>query len=56
LNFYLSKKYKNKADILFSDFYKKEAKKYIEKRINEIAKQNNLDFNKLKITSAKTRW
>jgi len=54
--FYLDKKYKDKANILFANFYKKEARKYIEKRINDIAKQNNLKFNKLKITSAKTRW
>jgi len=56
MNFYLGKKYKDNASILFSDFYKKEARKYIEKRINEIAEQNNLKFNNLKITSAKTRW
>jgi predicted metal-dependent hydrolase len=54
--FYLDKKYKKTADVLFSNFYKKEARKYIEKRIYEIAKQNDLEFNTLKITSAKTRW
>lgn len=54
--FYLDKKYKNKANILFTNFYKKEAKKHIEKRINFIADKYNLKFNNLKITSAKTRW
>lgn len=56
MNFFLNKKYKSKASDLFADFYKKEAKKYIEKRINFIAEQNKLEFNSLKITSAKTRW
>ena len=56
MNFYLDKKYKNDANILFANFYKKEARKYIEVRINEIAEKNNLKFNNLKITSAKTRW
>ncbi len=54
--FYLDKKYKKDAAILFADFYKKEARIYIEKRINFIANKYNLTFNKLKITSAKTRW
>ena len=56
LNFYIDRKNKDNANILFSDFYKNESRKYIEKRINEIANQNNLIFNNLKITSAKTRW
>lgn len=54
--FYLNKDYKKDASKLFADFYKKEARKHIEKRINEISEQNNLKFNKLSITSAKTRW
>lgn len=56
MNFTLSKKYKDSASKLFADFYKVEARKYIEKRIDIIAKQNNLKFNNLRITSAKTRW
>jgi len=56
MTFYLDHKYKSKADILFSNFYKLEAKKYISNRIKIIAKKNNLTFNNLKITSAKTRW
>jgi len=56
LHFNLAKKYKDDAAKLFAEFYKKEARKYIEKRINEIADQNNLKFNNLRITSAKTRW
>jgi predicted metal-dependent hydrolase len=56
MNFILSKKYKNNASDLFSDFYKKEARKHIEKRIIFISEKYNLKYNKLKITSAKTRW
>jgi predicted metal-dependent hydrolase len=54
--FHLDKKYKSKAPELFANFYKLEAKKYINNRINIIAEKNNLMFNNLKITSAKTRW
>ena len=56
MNFYLDKKYKSKASELFANFYKKEARKYIEWRINFIANKNKLKFNNLKITSARTRW
>ena len=56
MNFHLDKKLKSKASELFADFYKIEARKYIERRINFIAEENNLEFNKLRITSAKTRW
>jgi len=41
---------------LFIKFYKKEAKKYISKKIYEICEILNLSFNKLKITSASSRW
>lgn len=41
---------------LFIKFYKKEAKKYISKKIYEICETLNLSFNKLKITSASFRW
>ena len=56
MNFFLGKRFKSKAADSFATFYKKEARKYIEKRIKFIAEQNNLEFNDLKITSAKTRW
>lgn len=36
--------------------YKKEAKKYISERILEICKKLKIDFNFLKITSARSRW
>lgn len=56
LFFYLNKKHKDRLREKFIEFYKYEAKKYIEKRITEISKENNLVFNSFKITSAKTRW
>ena len=40
----------------FIKFYKKEAKKYISERILEICKKLKIDFNFLKITSARSRW
>ena len=49
-------KYKEDASKAFELFYKYEAKKYIEERITFISKKYNLEFNTLKITSAKTRW
>lgn len=40
----------------FIKFYKKEAKSYIISRTLEIAEKLDLQFNKIRITSAKTRW
>ncbi len=40
----------------FIQFYKKEAKKYIIPRVLEISEKLDLKFNKIRITSAKTRW
>ncbi len=56
MNFYLSKDYKKEAQKFFEKFYKKEAKKYLKNRLDEIANKYNLEYNVLKITSAKTRW
>ena len=56
MNFYLNPKYKKDASKLFADFYKDEARNYIETRIYQIAGDNNLSFEWVKITSAKTRW
>jgi predicted metal-dependent hydrolase len=35
---------------------KKEAKSYISERLKELSVQNNLKYNKLRFSSAKTRW
>jgi len=56
MNFYLNKIHKWSVNEKLIEFYKLEAKQYISKRINEIATANSLDFNWLRITSAKTRW
>lgn len=37
-------------------FYKREARKYIEIRLENIANLNNLEFSDFRITSARTRW
>lgn len=56
IHFYLSKKYKVVAKERFENFYRLEAKKYIPNRVKEIAQKNKLKFNRVTITSAKTRW
>lgn len=55
-NFYINEEQKNNAKILFENFYKKEAKEYISKRLEEISKKYSLEYNNLKITSAITKW
>lgn len=47
---------KQNAQDSFTLFYKQEAKKYLSKKLPELAGKNNLDYKALKITSAKTRW
>jgi len=56
MTFTLAGKYKKDASKLFENFYKYEARKYIEERIKFISEKYDLEFNKLRITSAKTRW
>jgi len=56
MNFFLNKNKKSQAKDLFINFYKKEAKKYLQKRLDEISEKYELKYNTLKITSAKTRW
>jgi len=56
LKLYLHKRHKIVVKDKLVDFYKKEAKKYIVPRLKEIAEKNNLKYNIVKITSAKTRW
>ncbi|MDD2871122.1 MAG: SprT family zinc-dependent metalloprotease [Candidatus Gracilibacteria bacterium] len=56
MNFVLSRANKKDASKLFVEFYKREARFYIENRIKFIANKYDLKFNKLGITSAKTRW
>ncbi len=56
LNFYLSNKHKNKIREKFLEFYKMESSFYIKTKVLEIASVNKLNYNVIKITSAKTRW
>lgn len=56
MNFYLSREFKKDLKDLLEKFYKLEAKKYIKNRLDFIAWKYNLEYNNLKITSAKTRW
>lgn len=56
INFYLSNKHKNKIKEKLLEFYKMESILYIKTKVLEIASVNNLNYNSVKITSAKTRW
>jgi predicted metal-dependent hydrolase len=50
------KQQESKVDIHRIDEYKKQARDYIPKRVEEIARKYWCKYNKIKITSAKTRW
>lgn len=52
----IPKTFKKNIKEKLAQFYKKQAKEYIELRLENIANLNDLKFNKLRITSAKTRW
>jgi len=56
MNFIVNKNSKSIAKELFEEFYKREARKYIKNRLEEISAKYNLKYNKFSITSAKTRW
>jgi len=57
---WINDKLKNKKKSIIDNSkiseYKKKAKKYIPNRTIEVAKQYQIKFNTIKITSAKTRW
>jgi len=55
-NFYLNIKHKTKIKEKLTEFYKMESSFYIKTKVFEIASINNLKYNSIKITSAKTRW
>lgn len=56
INFYLSEKHKNKIKEKLLEFYKMESSFYIKTKVIELASVNDLHYNTIKITSAKTRW
>lgn len=51
-----SQQWKSLIDISKIEEYKQQAKNYIPNRVEQIAKRYWYDYNKIKITSAKTRW
>jgi predicted metal-dependent hydrolase len=53
--FYLSNLV-NEPEVAFRRFYIQYAREYITKRVIHFAKTNNLEFEKIKINQAKTRW
>ncbi|WP_187647730.1 M48 family metallopeptidase [Nitrosophilus labii] len=54
--FIVNEKYKYKAKEILIGFYKKEAKEYISKRVEELSKKYDLTYNLIKINSTKRRW
>jgi predicted metal-dependent hydrolase len=55
-NFLISKRYLQNAKKLFENFYTKRAKSIIIERVYDIAIKLDIKFNKIRITSANTRW
>jgi len=55
-NFIISEKVRASASKYFEDFYKSKAKEIIHKRVLDIASKLGIKFNKLRITSALSRW
>ena len=54
--FYLHEDKKDQAKEFFINWYKKQAQKYIRKRVDKYSQENNFAFNKVKISWAKKRW
>lgn len=52
----LTNQKKSLIDVNKIEEYKKQARSYIPKRVQEIAEKHWYTYNKIKITSAKTRW
>jgi len=53
--FYMGEDVKD-PKVAFEKWYKKQAKKFIVPRVQELAQQNGFIYNQVRITSAKTRW
>lgn len=54
--FLLSRSALPNAKDVFTKWYKKQAKKVITDRVTKFAQEFNFDFQRIRITSAKTRW
>ena len=55
-NFFLSKKFLNKAKEIFIKWYKKQAYKKFSERVAIYSKISGITYNKLRITNARKRW
>ena len=44
------------ARVIFKEWYKKHARKFIGERATALSARHNLKYNRLRITSARTRW
>lgn len=55
-SFKLAESEQSHAEALFQDWYRKQARKIIGERVSFFAKQFQLEAEKIRITSARTRW
>lgn len=55
-SFYLSASVLDKAELIFERWYRRQAKKIIQERVENFAGEYGFQYLGIKITSAKTRW
>lgn len=55
-NFKLAESARENAKLVFERWYRAQAKKILEERVNIYASQHGLQYKKIGITSARTRW
>jgi predicted metal-dependent hydrolase len=55
-SFKLAETASERAKIVFEDWYREQAKKILQERVDFYAKQYGFHYQEIKITSAKTRW
>ena len=55
-SFKLAESARENAEVLFRNWYRKQARRIIEERVTFHAEKNQLQYGKIRITSARTRW
>ena len=54
--FYLSRRALPKAEIVFTEWYREQARAVVSERVNLYAARHGFTYRKIRITSARTRW